>query len=474
MCNTKEAIESVAIITSGGNIIIYDKISGSFTSSSWLNTGDLTWQSVYDRGMKDYTTGIIPTHSINGYTVPYYLFHLTHRIIDWRHVERDIGLVILTLNEELISGICNSRMSSGSFSFIMDESNRIVSYPDKTKIGTILPENMGIRDFVLENKKQVRYIEVYSSNTVRSWKIFSIVDQSSLRSEIAVQMRNILLMGITILMMTSLIIIAITVLLSRSLNRLTTAMKQAEQGNLNVSIQEQNMFPAETRIIVRAFNAMMKQIAQLVDKIRIISEQQRDAEIKALEAQINPHFLYNTLDSINWMAIDKEQFQISGAIVALAKILRYSINQSNKIVRLREEVEWIKQYIYLQQVRYKNNFSYSLEVDEALLDIKVHKLLFQPFIENAIIHGFKNRYDNNILQIRIYFDCYLTISIYDNGNGMALEILKQFQLEKEDHIGIMNAAKRIKMYYGPNATIQVESALNEGTTITVILKETQS
>jgi two-component system sensor histidine kinase YesM len=478
MCNTKEAIESVAIITSGGNAIFYDKISGSFTGSSWLNTGELTQQTVYERGMKDYATGIIPTHLISRYTGPRYLFHLTHRIIDWRNIHRDIGLVILTLNEELLSDICNPRIFPGSFGFIMDGENHIISYPDKTKIGTTLDEHTSIHDFVSAGKKQGRYIEVYSSNIVRRWKVYSVIDQYSFRIEAENQMRNTLLIGIAFLTVTSLVIIVVTVLLSRSLDKVTSAMKQAEEGNLNVSIPEQHIFPAEIRIIVKTFNAMMTQIARLVEKIRIISEEQRDAEIKALEAQINPHFLYNILDSINWIAIDKDQLEISRAIVALAKILRYSINRSNKVVSLREEVEWIKQYLYLQQIRCKNTFQFTLEADESLLDMRIYKLLFQPFIENAVKHGFKNRNGNNLLKIRIYFDVYLAISIQDNGYGMSPETLRKIQkiqetasMENGDHIGIMNAVRRINMYYGSEASIQVKSNLDEGTTITIVLKE---
>jgi two-component system sensor histidine kinase YesM len=474
MCNIKDVIESVTIITAGGNAIFYDMISGSFTSSSWLDSGGLTRRAVYERGMKDYATGIIPTHYADNYARPYYLFHLTHRIIDYRHIDRDIGLVILSLSEELLSGVCNSHMPAGSFGFIMDDTNRVISYPDKTKIGAILDENANIRDFVSTDKKQGRYLEAYTSSAVRNWKVISVIDQSSFHTEAAAQMRNILLMGIVFLAATSMVITAITVLLSRSLDKVTGAMKQAEQGNLNVSIQERNIFPRETAIIVKAFNTMMERIAGLVDKIRIISGEQREAEIKALEAQINPHFLYNILDSINWIAIEKEQIEISRAIVSLAKILRYSINRSNTIVPLRDEVEWIKQYLFLQQVRYKNSFSYTLDVDESLLDIRIHKLLFQPFIENAIIHGFKNRKANNVLRISIAFDQGLVITIQDNGNGMKTEILKMFSEENktpnEDHIGIANAVKRIKMYYGDDAAIHAESRPNEGAAITIILK----
>src|SRR5699024_2954900 len=115
---------------------------------------------------------------------------------------------------------------------------------------------------------------------------------------------------------------------------------------------------------------------------------EKNAEIKSLEAQINPHFLYNTLDTINWMALDREEYTISKMLTSLASILRYSIHRSNTIVEIEEELEYLKKYIYLQQQRFDYSFLCTVEADENVRGCMIHKMLIQPFLENTLVHGF--------------------------------------------------------------------------------------
>jgi two-component system sensor histidine kinase YesM len=480
MCYAKEAIESIAIITKGGNIIIHDKITGT-NASSWLGEGGLDPRLVFEQGMSDYNTKIIPTHYVHDGYKPYYLFHLMHRIIDYRHITRDIGIVVLTLNEELLQNICNAEAVSGSFGFIVDDAGRIISSPDKNKIGKFLPEYEGEEENFIPGLYQMfrgeagfsgDHVFMYASDTQRHWRVVAMIDQGLFYDEIIRQARNIFFVGITLLILTSLSIVIITGLLSRSMDKVTIAMKQAEQGDLSASVKEQDIFSVEIVTIVRAFNVMMERIARLVKEITAASKGQRDAEIKALEAQINPHFLYNILDSISWMAIEQDQFEISQMITSLAKILRYSISQSNAVVPLREEVAWLKQYLYLQQIRYKDNFDFHIDVDKTLLDYPTHKLLLQPFIENSIDHGFKGREGKNLLQITIRRDGDVFIRIRDNGRGMDPDLLEQINrnaVVREDHVGMANAIGRFKMYYGENAEVQVESIAGKGTTVIIHL-----
>ena len=218
---------------------------------------------------------------------------------------------------------------------------------------------------------------------------------------------------------------------------------------------------------------MLQRIAALIDEVRQVGAQQKDAEIKALEAEINPHFLYNILDSVNWMAIDREEYEISQMISSLAKILRYSINNSNEVVPLKDEVEWLRQYIYLQQVRFKDSFDYLIDVDDSLLELPVHKLILQPFVENAIRHGFKDSTRRNILRISAKEENGVLLSIQDNGCGIQadkLDAILERTSEEKDHIGIANVIDRIQMYYGDSAEIQVMSEWMVGTTITIYLR----
>lgn len=280
---------------------------------------------------------------------------------------------------------------------------------------------------------------------------------------------------ISVLLVSGVVLIAAIVmtvrLLTRSVDTVTAAMQRAAQGDLDVRISQSARMPKETAIIAGRFNAMMDDINALMREVREASEQQRNAEIAMLEAQINPHFLYNTLDTINWMAIDQNAFDVSNAIVSLARILRYGIEGSNRVVTVHEEIAWLRQYISLQQIRLKNSLDVRIDAPPELMDLPIHKLLFQPFVENAILHGFEGVRHTHRLEISLAAeDGELQVTICDNGRGMtaaqcaALENGEEAEGGKH-HIGVKNALQRMRMYYGRQVHIKVESALDEGTRI---------
>jgi two-component system sensor histidine kinase YesM len=232
--------------------------------------------------------------------------------------------------------------------------------------------------------------------------------------------------------------------------------------------------PLEIEEIAANFNSMIEKIEGLVHEVQAASTKQRNAEIAALEAQVNPHFLYNTLDTINWMAIDRNEFEISGAIGSLAEILRYGIGDSNGIVEIRREVEWLKHYVSLQQTRLKDAFDFRLEVDPTTLDCRIHKLLFQPFVENSILHGFRGVDKRRELTVSIGREgARVRVTIADNGRGIDEGTLRAIEAgaftneSRKGHIGMSNAIGRIKMYYGSEATVDIESAPGEGTRISI-------
>jgi two-component system sensor histidine kinase YesM len=274
------------------------------------------------------------------------------------------------------------------------------------------------------------------------------------------------------------IVITLIVILSRqlgnSIKQVVATMQVASFGNLKIRVKEDKQMPIEVETIALQFNDMLGKLDDSMKKEKEAGERQRHAEIKALEAQINPHFLYNTLDTINWMAIDKNEFDISNAISSLAAILRYAIKNSTVTVEIRDEIQWLKNYIYLQQTRLKNSFSCEINVDPEVLDCKIHKLLLQPFIENSIIHGFVGVNKEHILEIAFKLEGeFVCITVRDNGKGIAPSVVECFNnetfhtTEDDSHIGMKNAIARLYMYYGAKASVNVSSTLGEGTVITL-------
>ena len=482
MCYAKDNIEAVTVITPSGTAMFYDRLKASSLYSSWLDTYEIPIDEILALGMEDYQTKLLPTQfAARQGSTSNYLFHMVHRIIDHKDVNREVGVVVLSINETLLHGIC-SQDDSASFYFIVDEYDRVISYPNKERIGcvTLGEEKSTSADSAKELFKPMleedgswgEYFSLYMVETTTGWRAVGVMDQSGVYQDISTQAFTMLMVGLLIVVVTGLLIFTITSLLSRSMNRFEAVMKKAEAGDLTAYVDRSDTFSREMSTIAGTFNDMMRQINILVDETREATSRQKDAEIRALEAQINPHFLYNILDTINWVAIDNDQLEVSRMITVLARILRYSIDNSNAIVPLRQEVEWLRQYMYLQRMRSKNSFEYSVDVDDVLLDFPIHKLLFQPFIENAIVHGFSGAESSNILMVSIKKTDRVEIRIHDNGRGMdkaTLERAQNEELQADGHLGMANAIGRIRMYYGDKADISVDSIVNTGTTVTIEL-----
>ena len=160
-----------------------------------------------------------------------------------------------------------------------------------------------------------------------------------------------------------------------SINKLVHLIKRVGKGELSARVEDDEKIPTEIRMVGNQFNVTLDKLQESMKKEKEAHESQKNAEIAALEAQINPHFLYNTLDTIYWMAIDRDEFEISNSITSLAKILRYGIDNSNGITTVKMEYEWLQQYLYLQQTRLKNTFQCEISIPPEIMKWKIHKLL---------------------------------------------------------------------------------------------------
>lgn len=493
--NAKDGIKSITIITPSGKAIFYDKITASTLNSSWLNKDGYNKQAIYTKINDNNETNditILPTKFIGKIGgKDYYLFHIGHSIINYMDVNKDIGVIIISIDEKVIDEACNDTRSDAknekvnSLNFILDREDNIITFTDKTLIG----EN--INSYVGENKENsdMQYIDLIKGtnkidyeyviiNTLfdkaTGWTIVNVADQRYLFEKIYAQQRMMIIVGLLAILVLVGIIIYITNRLSGSIGRVLNAMKIVEGGELSARVEVDDSIPQEILMIAVRFNKMIARLQELMEEVKAVTFKQKEAEIRALEAQINPHFLYNTLDCINWMAIDHNEYEVSNMINSLAKILRYSIDKSNTLVYVHEEIEWLKQYIYLQQTRMKYAFDYKIDVDEQVLYYKVHKLLFQPFVENSIIHGFEGMKQGGILEVTVRDnEKNIFVVLSDNGKGMLQNIVKKLnnnliEIDNQDsHIGIENVKERLSMYYGSDADVKIESTEGNGTTVSI-------
>lgn len=482
----KKYIRDISVITEDGTLVFYDSITGSITRSSWIPELGISPKELYHTYINKNKTFVMSTEEVEKtLNKRNFLFHLGHRIVDFNRQNVNIGIVILSIDEEMLHNICSGGdESSVVYSFIVDQEGKLVSYKEKDLLGSAVgggseDKKQRYQDFAQEQKifgKNDISID-YVHDEKLDWDIVNVSNRHEVLGKINQQQKITL---ITLAVSVAVLMVIITFLtrdLTGSIKSIVKIMQSAGEGKLQERVEIEKKMPNEVKVIADQYNTTMDQLVESVEKEKQLVRQKKDAEIMALEAQLNPHFLYNTLDTINWIAIGRKEFEISRAITALAVILRYGIDNSNGIVTIREEYEWIKQYLFLQQTRLKDGFESSIEVPPELMEMKVHKLLIQPFVENSFIHGFENMKRTPVLKIRMesWQQNRLRILIEDNGKGMPKDVTEQMnrgifqESGDKNQIGLKNAMYRISLYYEDQAEIQVESRENEYTRIYVTL-----
>jgi len=500
---SRSQIRAITFVGKDGRNVYYDKRNQGINNRVWDGYSDANKFEIYSKIINSNIPVILPTTS-NSYIggKSEYMFHMGLKVKDIR-TKNEMGIIIMSFDEQVLSDVCNVESDKEDFSqnrinmcsVIVDSDGRIISFEDKKYIGTYIKDytsrDVNDKDNV-ETLNQLIYsipsftncnISV-SSRSIENigWKVISVVDKDNLFYEVNL-LRNLTFAFLAVIViMVMIVIIIFSNKFYESVGIIVKGMKEAKKGNFNVKIKLNT--EDELSFIGDEFNEMLSTINILVEDIKNqshyiieLSNKRREAEIKAIVAQINPHFLYNTLDCINWMAIKNENYEVSNTIGNFAQILRYSIGDINKEVTIYDEVEWLKKYVYLQQIRFNNSFILDLDVNESILGSRIHKLILQPLIENSIIHGFKGYNSGRNLKVSInkFKDTYIKIIVNDNGNGIEKgkleKIINNINLEKDEdeNLGIKNVYDRINIYYGKDAKFKIESAQEEGTTSTLVI-----
>lgn len=307
---------------------------------------------------------------------------------------------------------------------------------------------------------------------------FSIVGVFSL-SALNISSRD---MGIIIVISSViciLISLALMSLLSRSITapiyELCSIMKHFER---DVSFRCEVPYKNEIGELYKSFNTMMSTVDNLATDINDLFERQKVWELKALQAQINPHFLYNTLDSVNWMAQQHGYDDISAIVTALGSFFRYSLNKGQEFTTLENELSQIRSYIEIQKIRFKDKLITEFNIDSSILTCRIAKLTLQPLVENCIVHGFDNfEYVGVITITGTKHDGYIYLTVSDNGRGGDVDKMNKL-LEKEfsasepiEKYGIHNVNQRIKLYFGTECGLHYEENEIGGIDVTAKLKE---
>lgn len=263
----------------------------------------------------------------------------------------------------------------------------------------------------------------------------------------------------------------------RPISKLTKKMKQIEKGDLD-NLEEQSLGVVsqtaqdEVSQLNRTFKMMIRRIRELIDENYAKQLIIRETELKALQAQINPHFLYNTLESINWLAKMNKQAKISEMVEALGYLFRSSIGLKDPLITLEKEITIVRNYVIIQKTRFDERLDFRMDVPEHLHDALIPKLTLQPLIENAIRYALEPNIEPCTISITVSEDEQgLDIRVSDNGPGMSAEFIKDLQMgrvkTRGEGIGLANIAERIQIVFGPEWGTSIESEPGQGTTIHV-------
>jgi two-component system sensor histidine kinase YesM len=406
-----------------------------------------------------------------------WVMSLSREITYLENGEKKQGVLLVDMNFSALDKLCQKvKLGSRGYIYIIDSEGSIVYHPQQELINANL-KTENIRDVqehvfgtfydTLDGER--RLITVQTINYCR-WRIVGIAyidDIVSTRDEIETFVIWIMIISIIFAFLTSAFISS---KISEPIKKLEKSMKLVEQGKFDIFINVSG--EAEVAQLSKAFNIMVSRIRNLMDQIVKEQEAKRISELNALQAQINPHFLYNTLDSIVWMAERGKSSEVITMVTALAKLFRISISRGRNVITVREELEHARNYLIIQSIRYRNKFSFEIEAQEETLKLQTIKLILQPIIENAIYHGIEYMVDQGIIQISVRREQdRLLFVVKDNGLGIKPEILKSIlaQNPKSSGVGVKNVHERIQLFYGSAYGLNIESRVEEGTTVTIVL-----
>ena len=392
------------------------------------------------------------------------------------------GLLMIDLNYDVINDLCGAiSLGKKGYVYILDQKGEIVYHPQQQLIlSGVKKEPL---EEIINSEKSTSYIDengeekIYTpfQSVKTGWTIVGVVYTSELvKNEKTVQYMYIGL-GSVLTALAILLAFLMSNGITRPLKQLKAAMKEVQEGKFEpvyAAVKGDN----EIASLNRSFNRMTEHIDELMKKNTTEQAEKRKSEMKALQSQINPHFLYNTLDSIIWMIETGDQEEAILMTSALAGFFRQAIGKSDDFVTIWEELEYTKNYLIIQHMRYKDKIDFNIMVNQDIMECMIIKLVLQPLVENALYHGLKYKEEKGTIRITGYQQRgNIVIKVMDDGIGMDQETLKSIFHKKSrvggryNGVGMVNIQERMVLYYGEGFGLFVESEVGIGTTVTVTL-----
>ena len=479
--NNKDNIENIALLSKNGQMLEsvpaarlksnVDVIDENWFKNALLKTENLHFstphvQTIFDGSESQYRWVISMSRAVDITNGPY--------------TDQGVLLIDIRYNslERLFDGV---NLGNGGYAYLISSDGEIIYHPKAQLIDSgIVKENnqesAGLKDGnyeeVFDGEKRIVSVKTVGYT---GWKIVGVtpLDGMSLNN-IKTKLLMVFIIAF-VLFILSIINSYISTRITDPIKELEKAVNEIEQGNLEVEVRSAGSY--EIQHLGTSIQSMARRIRKLMNDIVAEHESKRRSEFDTLQSQINPHFLYNTLDIIVWMIENEKQSEAVKVVTALARFFRISLSKGKSIIPVKDELEHVRNYLMIQHMRYKNKFTYDIEADEDVLELASLKLMLQPLVENAIYHGMEFMDGDGEILVRAWRredDLYMSVS--DNGLGMTQEQVEHL-FQAADHtssgrgsgIGVKNVNERIKLYFGTGYGLDIQSEPDEGTTVTAHL-----
>lgn len=408
---------------------------------------------------------------------------------------RNLAVICIDINESDLYAITqNLSLPSNTESYITDQDGNIITSSERGIVGLNIYEEKPFLPRTnqdIEQKIQDDTTEYLFNQHIfyfEDWHLITLTNTSKFFVDLISFNKVLTFFLLFFLLIAVLLGVIITKLYITPIHNLINNINTVKTGDLSVRIDTSDSY-SEISDVQTSFNEMLDSIQKLVEENYEITIREKEAQIKSLEAQINPHFLYNTLDTINWKVYLLGGEDVSKLIQCLSQILRYSISSKLSVVTLQQDIEQVQNYLYIQKVRYEGRFIVKFDLHPDTMGLKIHKFLIQPIVENSIVHGLEEKESGGIIKISSQkTEDELIIEIFDNGIGMSAKQISTIfdnntlfasgqHGEMRTHIGLNNVHNRLKFYYGEKYGLEIQSKEGEFTNVILhfpIVKSSES
>lgn len=411
-----------------------------------------------------------------------YIISFYRQINDINDFTRRLGMLRIDINESYINRLYRDiRLGETGYVFVANKEGYIVSHSQKQKISQFLKDIPYFKP-VFAGKEGYYRKKMAGRDMLITY--YTSADQNLIYVEVipfVELLKDSMFIGrlsLIIILIASVVAFVMSYLIASKvtapIKKLTGLMQRMEQGDLDVVIDIARR--DEIGVLAVSFNRMIGRLKQLIEEVYKTGLKRKEAELKALQAQIDPHFLYNTLDTIYWTSRQENASKSGELVEALAKLFRLSLNKGNEITTIEKELEHLNSYLFIQKMRYEIEPQIETDVDPALYPYHTIKLILQPLVENALYHGIAELDGGGRIRIRgAEVDGVIIFEVSDNGVGMTPEKIREIFRESRDQggYGLKNVDERIRLYFGEGYGITIESEPGRGTRVRVRLPKYQ-